>query len=220
MQSGLKVPPMSPTEIDERLARAIDVSRETLDRLQIYHDRALWWNRRINLISREDEKHFWARHILDAAGVLSHFAASEAVVDIGSGNGVPGLVLAIFFDGAPQAPRVSLCEPDKRKAAFLSEVVRELGLGVTVLSCRVHDLRDHSPADIVSRGFLKLPMLLELRRSGKSWMQRQILMKSKAGLREIEAGVRQASWSYRVYQNSLVEFSFTLIVAPPASIDG
>src|SRR5215469_15305680 len=105
------------------------VSRETLER---FAELLLQWNRRLNLISHHDESVLWERHIEDSLQLAKLMAPlPDRAIDIGSGAGFPGLILAIAT-GVP----FDLIEADQRKAAFLSEAARRLNVPVRVHAAR------------------------------------------------------------------------------------
>lgn len=121
------------------------VSRETLDRLKIYADALMVWNKKVNLIGRSTVDDLWRRHFLDSAQLYPLFSPnSESLLDLGSGAGFPGLVLAIM--GCPQ---VHMVESDRKKAAFLREAARLTGTPAQVHSVRIEAL-DPFPVDIVT----------------------------------------------------------------------
>lgn len=134
------------------------VSRETLARLRAYSSLLIRWNARINLVSRHDESRLDERHINDALQLMDLMPAAIArAIDLGSGGGIPGLVLAIAT-----GVKFDLIEADKRKAAFLREAARVTDAPVTVHSERVERLF-LAPADLVTaRAFAPLPRLLDL----------------------------------------------------------
>ncbi|MAN97491.1 16S rRNA (guanine(527)-N(7))-methyltransferase RsmG [uncultured Roseovarius sp.] len=115
-----------------------DVSRETQERLEIYGDLLTKWNPRINLVSKKSLEEMWTRHFADSAQIYA--MAPHPVdhwVDMGSGGGFPGLVVAILGQDHESPRRVTLIESDARKAAFLRVVIREAGLNATVLNERI-----------------------------------------------------------------------------------
>ena len=106
----------------EEFGRTADVSRETLARFEAYEDLLQHWQKRINLVSRNTLADIWRRHFLDSLQLGPRVIASGAsgpALDMGSGAGFPGLVLAIAGD----TPFV-LAESDSRKCAFLREARR------------------------------------------------------------------------------------------------
>lgn len=145
------------------LSLADDVSRETLDRLAIYHDLLLKWGTRINLVSRGTLDDAWSRHFVDSAQVFE-LAPPDARTwaDLGSGAGFPGLVVAILAADLRPALRVRLIEADQRKAAFLRTVCRETGVSADIVAERIESATP-SEADVVSaRALAPLAPLLAM----------------------------------------------------------
>ena len=126
-------------------ARVFPVSRETLARLEAYADLLILWSARINLVGRATIADLWRRHILDSAQLHPLIPeAARSLIDLGSGAGLPGLVLATLG-----VPGVELIEADSRKSAFLREAARVTGTEVTIRPCRTHAVPPH-PADVVT----------------------------------------------------------------------
>ena len=140
----------------EAVAERLRVSRETLSRLAAYVDLLGQWNPRINLVSAASLADVWRRHILDSGQLMAHLPVSARVlVDLGSGAGLPGLVLAIMG-----IPEVHLIESDQRKAAFLREAARVSAVKATVHAARIETVAPF-PADVVtSRALAPLGKLL------------------------------------------------------------
>jgi len=142
----------------EGFTELVAVSRETLSRLEAYAKLLTRWSERINLVGRDTLPDLWRRHILDSAQ-LHPFIPSSAqnVIDLGSGAGLPGLVLAILG-----VPGVELVEADSRKVAFLREASRVAGAEVTIRPCRIQAVPPH-PVDVVTaRACAPLDRLLDL----------------------------------------------------------
>ena len=111
---------------DADFAAAVDVSRETLDRLTRYAELLGAWNRKINLVSKSTLDDVWSRHFLDSAQLFAEIPQdARTVADFGSGAGFPGLVVAIL--AAEQRPdlKTILVESDQRKAVFLRTVAQQ-----------------------------------------------------------------------------------------------
>lgn len=121
------------------------ISHETLERLKAYCALVGKWNKSINLVSKNDQNVIWSRHVLDSLRLLSHIPkGTEHGIDLGSGGGFPGLVLAlatgITFD---------LIESDHRKASFLVEAQRMTNAPVRVHCARIESI-DLPPAPLVT----------------------------------------------------------------------
>lgn len=132
------------------------VSRETRDRLEAYADLLTRWNARINLVSPRDLVHLWSRHIADSLQLAARIPSGARLVDMGSGGGFPGLVIAMATDA-----QVTLIESDQRKAAFLREASRVAGVRTRVIATRI-EAADVAPVDVVTaRALAPLPQLLQ-----------------------------------------------------------
>lgn len=131
----------------DEFAAETNVSRETLARFQALHDLLLKWQARINLIGAGTREDIWRRHFLDSAQLFPLLPvpavadSPPVLVDLGSGAGFPGLVLALLASGETRPLAINLVESDQRKAAFLIEAVRTLRLGESV---NIHNRRAES----------------------------------------------------------------------------
>ena len=152
---------MNSPSTPHHFATEIDVSRETLQRLQIYHDLLLRWNSRVSLVGKSTLVDIWRRHFLDSAQLVHCLPKKPKVwVDIGSGAGFPGMVLAILNAGT-----VHLVESNQRKCAFLREVARMTQTNVEIHNERVEHL-DPWPSDVITaRAVAPVAKLLEISRS-------------------------------------------------------
>ena len=146
-----------------KLKSDLSLSDSTMDMLDHFVDLTQRWSKSINLIGPASAEQIWHRHILDSAQLID-VASQDARswLDLGSGGGFPGMVVAILASEIRPELRVCLVESDQRKAAFLRSVARETGVSVTVHASRVEDL-DRQDADILSaRALAPLPRLLSL----------------------------------------------------------
>ncbi len=134
------------------------VSRETLARLEAYAQLLTRWSARINLVGRDTIPDLWRRHMLDSAQ-LRRLVPNDAqsLVDLGSGAGFPGLVLAILGVSG-----VELVEADSRKAAFLREAARVTETKVAIRPCRIAAVPTHRADVVTARALAPLDRLLEL----------------------------------------------------------
>lgn len=140
---------------------AIDVSRETEERLRHFLALLRKWSTKINLVAKSTIDDAWDRHVLDSLQILN-FAPEEPKVwlDIGTGAGFPGLVLAIATVNRARSPKFILMESDQRKCAFLRTVIRELEVKAEVKQARIEE-SDPITSDVISaRALASLPALL------------------------------------------------------------
>lgn len=141
----------------EDFAAETGVSRETLERLKLFAELLVKWQPAINLVAADSLRDLWRRHMLDSAQLYPLLPPGcRRLLDIGSGAGFPGLVLA-----AMGVPEVHLVESDQRKCAFQREVARVAGLCVTIHAMRVEKLSRFAIDAITSRACAGLPQLLD-----------------------------------------------------------
>lgn len=150
----------------EELRRIVGpVSRETESMVLRYMDLLQRWTRSSNLIAPSTVADLWSRHILDSAQLLAIKPKARRWLDLGSGGGLPGLVVAILLREFPDA-HVELVESNGKKAAFLNTVVAELDLSATVRRLRLEDAHavTKRPEIVTARALTALEDLLRLAR--------------------------------------------------------
>ena len=145
---------MTPDDV----ARLLNVSRETIDKFRAYLTLLEKWQARINLVANSTLAEAWQRHILDSGQLAAFYPLqTKNIMDVSSGAGFPGLVLAIMG-----GVTVDLVESDQRKAVFLSTVIRELDLPAKVHNQRIETLPQLFPDVITARALAPVPKLLKL----------------------------------------------------------
>lgn len=137
-----------------------DVSRETESLLHALVALLRKWNPAINLVAKSTIDDAWSRHILDSAQLYTLGQPSGHWVDLGSGGGFPGLVIACLAKGQGDPLRLTLIESDQRKATFLRQAVRELDLPATILCQRIEQAEPQSADTLSARALADLPALL------------------------------------------------------------
>ena len=173
----------------------LDVSRETIERVEQFVALLIEETERQNLVSKSTIPDLWTRHIADAAQLLSFAPTRGSWLDIGSGAGLPGVVVAILT-GAPML----LVEPRRLRADFLQRVVETLDLGVTVsvIPSKVEMVR-HSPVDIITaRAVASIDRLFaigeHLSHKGTIW----VLPKGRSAKSELDEARRTWQGDYRL----------------------
>jgi 16S rRNA (guanine527-N7)-methyltransferase len=142
----------------DQVGKLLNVSRETIGKFQAYLTLLEKWQRRINLVSNSTLADAWQRHILDSGQLAAYYPPqTRHILDVGSGAGFPGIVLAIMG-----GMTVDLVESDQRKSVFLSTVIRELGLSAKVHNQRVETMPNLRPNVITARALAPVPKLLNL----------------------------------------------------------
>lgn len=139
----------------------LGVSRETLGDLERYVALLRHWQRRINLISPNTLSEIWGRHIVDSAQLFALRPNAEIWLDLGSGGGLPGIVIAVLVKNRGIG-RVHLVESNQKKAAFLRHVIQALALPAVVHVARIEDCIGHieQPQVITARALASLDTLI------------------------------------------------------------
>jgi 16S rRNA (guanine527-N7)-methyltransferase len=178
--------------VERTTLSCIEVSRETLEKLQAYEALVFQWTKRINLVGREEIAEFWQRHIIDSLQLLEFIPAnSTTATDLGSGAGLPGLVLALATN-----LHMTLIEADQRKAAFLRAAAASLNLDVTILPQRIESA-DTQPAPLITaRALAALPKLLDL--AVPKLAQGGVCLFMKGQNAETELTMAQNQWQMKV----------------------
>lgn len=154
---------MSEDDLAKLRAVAGPVSRETFQRLKGFEAEFRKWSGRINLAAPSTLQDFWNRHVLDSAQLMPLAAGATRWVDLGSGGGFPGAVVAILLTERAGA-MISLIESNRKKAAFLQTTLARLGAPARILPLRIeHAAEATGPAEIVTaRALAPMSALLEL----------------------------------------------------------
>jgi 16S rRNA (guanine527-N7)-methyltransferase len=169
------------------LLREKNVSRETCLDFETYISMIKEKNQQINIISKESSKNtvIRDRHIIDSAQVIDFIDLNmNTTYDLGSGGGMPGIVLAIMIKNLKKNVKVILFEKSYHKSSFLREVSRELSLNTEVIQSDVFKTKEVKAGSIMARAFKPLPVILDLVYKNFSSYKNLVLFMGKNG-REI-----------------------------------
>ena len=143
--------------------KSLNVSRETLKGFYEYKTLLSKWNEKINLVSKNTLVDIWERHFLDSGQIIKHVEASgKRWVDVGSGAGFPGLVVALLLRDRKIDCNLVLVEKNPKKGFFLNEVIRKLNLNVEVVSDNIYTLEPLNADILTARAFSELNNLIEI----------------------------------------------------------
>ena len=182
-----------------------NVSRETFSLLERLAALVEKWNKSINLISKSTVPNLWDRHILDSVQIYYATQVSfKRWLDIGSGAGFPGLVLAILAKEKNIDGEIILVESDKRKCAFLYTVRRDLNLNLSIINKRIEEC-DPQNADIISaRALANLTKLFDLSFNHKCENTTFIFPKGRSWQEELVAAEKTWNFSWKAV-NSITD---------------
>ncbi|MBA84127.1 16S rRNA (guanine(527)-N(7))-methyltransferase RsmG [Thalassobius sp. S69A] len=173
----------------------LDVSRETIEKLETYVELLKKWNPRINLVSKSTIDAVWQRHIQDSAQIFDLAPVDfQHWVDLGSGGGFPGLVCAILSQGRNPQALFTLVESDARKSVFLRTVIREIGLNAQVITDRIEQTLPLNADVLSARALADLSVLLEF--SQRHMQESGIALFPKGVNWKNEVQTAEASWFF------------------------
>ena len=185
-------------------AEAFKVPRETIHGLERYGELLARWQRRTNLIGPSTLSDLWSRHFADSAQLCGLAPNARLWLDLGSGAGFPGLVVAIVQMGKPDF-RMHLVESNRKKCAFLAEVARETEALVDIHAMRIEDLAECAQSlkpDVVSaRALAPLPRLFELAAPFFGERTRGLFLKGREAEAEIAAAREDWEFDFRLHQS-------------------
>ncbi len=190
---------------------------EAEPRLRAYAALLLRWTQKINLVSRGDESQLWERHVRDCLRLAPFIpSGTDRAIDLGSGAGLPGLVLAVAT-----GIRFELVEADRRKAAFLQEAIRVTAAPAAVHCARIEALGlagDLAPAGLVTaRALAPLPALLAL--AAPLLAPGGTMLFFKGGRANDEVKAAQRDWRFGLRTVGTLE-SPILCITDPVRKDG
>ncbi len=195
---------MSAAAFESLRDAAGNVSRETFDRLLAFERHFQKWNRSINLVAASTQKDAWSRHVLDSAQLAAIEPDARRWVDLGSGGGFPGLVMAFLL--AERGGTIDLVESNRKKAGFLQATVGQFGLSARVIARRIEDAYPLVPAPeiVTARALAPLGALLDLSAPWLTAGARGLFHKGRDYEREVEESAHR--WRFDLVEHrSLVD---------------
>jgi len=193
-------------------SRFTQVSRETITSLKKYEGMLIKANNSVNLIGNSTLDYIWSRHFLDSAQVIDFINKNDkSLLDLGSGAGFPGLVLAIMTKDRKIPIKIKLIEKSSKKVKFLRDVIRELQLDVEVLHKNIFEEVNKFSNDIlVTRAFKPLKIILQLIHNKSKNYKKIFVFLGKSGKKEL----LQASkfWDIEYKQRMSITSSDSIII--------
>ncbi|MCJ8056490.1 16S rRNA (guanine(527)-N(7))-methyltransferase RsmG [Shinella curvata] len=188
-----------------RELNGLNVSRETVDRLNVFIALFQRWAKAINLVAPSTLAEVWNRHIVDSAQIYALNPGPRTWVDLGSGGGFPGIVTGILLAGTGDG-WVHLVESNNKKAAFLRTAIRETGARASVQAIRIEEAPSIiAQCDAISaRALADLDLLMEF---GYPWAQRNadlrfFLHKGRDYQREVDKALGR--WRFDLVKHASV----------------
>jgi 16S rRNA (guanine527-N7)-methyltransferase len=205
---------------DRLRAIAGDVSRETYERLLEFERAFRRWSQRINLAAPSTLDSLWERHILDSAQLIRLAPDALRWLDLGSGGGFPGAVIAVLLNERPGAA-IALVESNRKKASFLQTTLSALGTTAEIHACRIEDARiSFAPQIVTARALAPLDRLIGLAMPWLSTGARALFHKGRDYRSEIEESTQLWSFDLIEHQSAIDSHSVILEIADPMPVVG
>ena len=180
----------------------LNVSRETFPALEEFRSLLLSENKKINLISKSTEKESIKRHIIDSAQIIDIIDINtKKCIDLGSGSGLPGIVLAIIFKEKGSKIKFDLYEKSQKKSNFLRKMIRHFKLNADVKQKNIFEEKDLETDIIVARAFKPLQTILELINKNFSHYNSLILFLGKSGRDNINECLKSWKFDYEIVES-------------------
>ena len=192
--------------------RFVRVSRETIISLKKYEDMLIEANKNLNLVGNSTIENIWSRHFLDSVQVIDFIDKNnKTLIDLGSGAGFPGLVLAIVAKDRKIPLKVKLIEKSPKKAKFLKKLIDELQLDAEVINKNIFEYPKKLSEDVfVARAFKPLKIILPLiHNKAENWKKIFIFL-GKTGKNELLQASK--SWHIEYKQRMSVTSSDSIVV--------
>ena len=200
---------MTVEEVKIYLKKILKFSTEDLDKLQIFHDELIKFNKKYNLISKSTEKDIWHRHILDSAQLVNYidFKQNNSLSDMGTGAGFPGVVLAIFNKNP--SFHVKLFDKSTVKCGFLDKIRNKINIEYEIFE----DYKNEQITSyyVVSRAFKKLEEIIRISREIIKVNHRLIILKGKNAEDEINRLKPHKSFIYKI-EKSITDVESKILI--------
>jgi 16S rRNA (guanine527-N7)-methyltransferase len=192
---------------------SLNVSRETYLDFELFISMILEKNKEINIISQETAKNevIRERHIVDSAQIIDFIDLnSNTTTDLGTGGGMPGIIIAIILKNMKKNIKVHLYEKSHHKSDFLREVSRKLKLKTEIFQENIFDIKKLETGTVMSRAFKPMPVVLDLVYENFTSFKNLICFMGKNGKKVFENSLKDWDLEYTEKKSLTNEDSFLL----------
>ena len=190
-----------------------DVSRETLIDFEVFMSMLKQKNEEINIISKETSKNevIRDRHITDSAQIIEFVDLNSNIIsDIGSGGGLPGIIISIMIKSLKSSAKVHMYEKSHHKSNFLRKVSRDLKLNTEVIQKNIFEAQNLKSGTIMARAFKPLPVVLDLVKKNFVSYKNLILFMGKNGEKVLEETLKNWDFDFEKKKSITSKDSFLL----------
>jgi 16S rRNA (guanine527-N7)-methyltransferase len=197
----------------EFFIKKFNVSRETIEKLNIYNHFLLENNKLLNLIGKTTENHIFSRHFTDSAQIYDIIDDKSEIVDIGSGAGFPGVIIKILMDSKKAEGNLVLIDKSPKKCKFLNDLSNKLGLTLKIQNVRLEDYKFSKISTIVSRAFKKVIDTIDILFKNNDKIKSVILMKGKTYQHELDDAKKKYTFDLEKFRSITSDESYILKIS-------
>ena len=197
----------------EFFIKKFNVSRETIEKLNIYNDFLLENNKLLNLIGKTTENNVFSRHFTDSAQIYDLIDDKSEIIDIGSGAGFPGVIIKILMDSKKVDGNVVLLDKSPKKCKFLNDLSNKLELKFKIQNVKLEDYKFNKISTIVSRAFKKAIETIDILFKNNDKIRSIILMKGKTYQHELEEAKKKYTFDVEKFRSITSDESYILKIS-------
>ena len=197
----------------EFFIKKFNVSRETIEKLNIYNDFLLENNKLLNLIGKTTEKHVFSRHFKDSAQIYNLIEDKSEIIDIGSGAGFPGIIIKILMANDKIEGNVILIDKSPKKCKFLQDLSNKLSLILKIENIRLEDYKFSKISTVVSRAFKKTVDTIDILFKNNKKIRNIILIKGKTYQQELDDAKKKYTFHVEKFRSITSDESYILKIS-------
>jgi 16S rRNA (guanine527-N7)-methyltransferase len=197
----------------EFFIKKFNVSRETIEKLNIYNHFLLENNKLLNLIGKTTENNVFFRHFTDSAQIYDLIDDKSEIIDIGSGAGFPGVIIKIFMDSKKIEGNIVLLDKSPKKCKFLDNLSKKLGLKVEIKNVKLEHYKFDKISTIISRAFKKVIETIDILFKNNDKIRSIILMKGKTYQHELEDAKKKYTFDLEKFRSITSDESYILKIS-------
>jgi 16S rRNA (guanine527-N7)-methyltransferase len=181
--------------------KKFNVSRETIEKLEIYHKYLIEKNKTLNLIGKNTEKSIFLRHFKDSAQIYDLIDKNLEIVDIGTGAGFPGIIIKILMENENLSGNMILIEKSPKKSQFLEDLCIKLDLKIKIENKRLENYNFSKISIVISRAFKSTLKTIDILYKNKEKIKELVLLKGKTYQQEIEEAKKKYTFDLEKFRS-------------------
>ena len=181
--------------------KKFNVSRETIEKLKIYHKLLIEKNKTLNLIGKNTEKSIFSRHFIDSAQIYHLLDKKSDIIDVGSGAGFPGIIVKILMENESIKGNIILIEKSPKKSNFLRDLCIILDLKVKIENRRLEIYDFLETSTVVSRAFKSTLDTINILYRNIENIKELVLLKGKTYQQEIDDAKKKYTFDLEKFRS-------------------